>query len=703
MKAFPTTSSRNNPDSSAHSSSVVIYENNGNLILGMVTGSKKEKLRVLNIKGSEIELAANRLYHLPGGAPSSFAGQKDRILYLEKLWDEALVKSDQVELETIWESFDGSTSEIAVSEITELFYGNNELVNHLSIRISLHFDTLYFKRNKETFTVRTKDTVAALLREREAALVKEQELEEFINILRTAPLSPEKLATLSPTNQNFLELLEDLAVGATEGSDTKEARDLCQYICEKLELNLSGHPEERALSLLKSLGIFNNSTNLALIKYRPRINFPDNVSSEADNIAKSFAIQNLPPRLDLTHLNTFTIDDISTKDMDDGLSIEQTENGFTIGIHISDVSAVVTPDTYLDREAKLRGTSIYCPESTIHMLPPSMSQKLLSLVQGQTCPTISYLINLNHDFDIIDYKIVEANIKVTSRYNYDQVDALILNSEQASQQNDIPVNDIQNLLLLNEIANKLEVDRIDGGAVRVNRKDVSININKDGTLSLGEYDEASPARSLVGEMMILANHISADFTLKAGVPFIYRTQPDSDVDPFSNPNNIPTGPAYDFMVRLRLKRSSITVDPGRHSSLGLSSYTQVTSPIRRYLDLCAQRQLAEYLRSKNHFYTKNELNQIIVESETPLTNAKFLSQESKRFWILKYLQQELKNSPTIGATVIRNDLKNPIAQLDTIFITTPINIQRKVALGEHVTLRITSINPHRDFIKFEEA
>ncbi len=700
MKIFPSASSRSNPDTSFSDNSIVIYENNNNIVLGAITGSKKDKFRVLNQKCSEIELAANRLYPLPGKVPVTLQTQKEKAAYLDDLFESAHKTAPSVELSTIWESFEGLESEVSTEAITDLFYGNNEVLNHLAARIALLNDTVYFKRKKDTFTARTKEAVESLLKEKEAEAVKDQQLRDLVLSIQEKIKDPSY--KLPNNSAHTVSLIEDLAAGVTEGQDSKEARDLLSFLLEELNLNISGRPEEKAFSLLEKIEIFNESTNLSIIKYRPRISFSEEALDEATKIAKSDDFTKDTTRKDLTNLFTVTIDDITTKDMDDALSIERTETGYVLGIHISDVAALLNIGSILEREAKTRGTSIYCPELTINMLPTSLSQARLSLREGELSPVVSYMITLNEDFDIVSYEIFSGIIKVKSRLDYEQVDQVLANPSEATNLS-VSSQALEKLQLLLEVSNKLEVDRIDNGAVRVNRKDVSVIVEEDSPLKLSEFDEASPARSLVGEMMIIANHLTAEFCNKNKIPCIYRTQPDSDVDPFSNPNNVPDGPALDLVIRMRLKRSSMTVDPGKHSSLGLSFYTQATSPIRRYLDLCVQRQISSYINTGECFYSTSELNDAIIESETPLTNAKYLSQESKRFWLLKYLQQEQKNSPTIGATIIRTDLKNPIAQLDIVYLTLPIHLQRSVTLGEHLTLKIVAIDPRRDFIRFEEA
>jgi len=140
-----------------------------------------------------------------------------------------------------------------------------------------------------------------------------------------------------------------------------------------------------------------------------------------------------------------------------------------------------------------------------------------------------------------------------------------------------------------------------------------------------------------------------------------------------------------------------------HSSLGLSLYTQATSPIRRYLDLIIQRQIVHYLAHNEPYYTRQDLDRIILEGDASLQLARYLSTESKRFWLLTYLARSVKNNPFVNATVVRTDLKNPIIHLDGVYLTTPIQLARPVTPGEHLKLKILFVDPRRDQIRFEEC
>jgi exoribonuclease-2 len=277
-------------------------------------------------------------------------------------------------------------------------------------------------------------------------------------------------------------------------------------------------------------------------------------------------------------------------------------------------------------------------------------------------------------------------VKVAKRYTYDQVDELLEQGDAS-------------LLLLHDIAAAAEERRLRQGAVRVQKREV-VPFLKDGKVLLQEIHEDSPARLLVSEMMVLANSAMADFAREHNIPVLYRGQerPDDGRDSQTS-SAAPEGPAKDFSARTRLKKSSLSFEPEYHAGLGLNAYIQATSPIRRYMDICHQRQLLAFLRTGTPWIARAELEQVVAEVEMPLQAALLASRETKRYWLLRYLEQRGRNQPIEG-TVVRTDLKTPLVELDEVFITVLARLPQKASLGQRVSLRVSSIDAHADYIRF---
>jgi exoribonuclease-2 len=492
-----------------------------------------------------------------------------------------------------------------------------------------------------------------------------------------------------------IRLLEEIAAESPrldEGS-FKEVKDLLGYLEEHLSRDMRGSREQVAYDLLTELGLFTVNTNLALLRYRPALTFSAHETAAALQIhvpqtLTEYPAGSLRSREDLTNLNCYTIDDESTQDMDDAISLEQTEEGYRLGIHISDVAALIPSGSPLDQAAHRRATSIYLPEQVIPMLPDGISHDRCSLVAGAVRPVTTVLIDVSPHFEIRGTQIVPAIIKVREKLSYDEVDRRLESHDRE-------------LEALYNITAAREGERLADGANNVGKRDAYVIIRGPHDLVLHEIDEQGAARTIVSELMILANTVFAQYAKRNGLPFLYRTQEGPDVS-LDFLDEIPEGPARDYALRGKLKRSIMSTAPGRHSSLGLDLYTQMTSPIRRYADLLNQRQILSHLLDGKPQYTIDEIERIAFEVEEPLSHANFLSRESKRFWLLRYLEERLKREPiTVTATVVRNDMKLPMVELDSLYITVPLRTDSRVALGEQCTVQVKEVSAFRDQVRLE--
>jgi exoribonuclease-2 len=162
----------------------------------------------------------------------------------------------------------------------------------------------------------------------------------------------------------------------------------------------------------------------------------------------------------------------------------------------------------------------------------------------------------------------------------------------------------------------------------------------------------------------------------------------------------PEGPAKDFSARTKLKKSTVTFEPQYHSGLGLNAYIQATSPIRRYLDLCHQRQFISFFRSSKPWVTRQELSHIFHEVEGSLQAATVASRETRRYWLMRYLEKRDRTTPVMG-TVVRLDLKTPLVELDEVYITVFARVPKGTRIGAHLPFRIAAIDPRADFIRLE--
>ncbi|HMO02316.1 MAG TPA: RNB domain-containing ribonuclease [Oligoflexia bacterium] len=674
---------------------LVFYENDGQPIIGLIENIKDGRLVVLNERGKRVELQANRLLNLQTKIPIAETTSADEIIsWLKKIRAEA--DNKKINLAEIWELLETENQELSALAIADEYLGKNQPIGRLATLLALVKDKIFFKRHGTTFSKRPAHVVQELMKQKEneeEKILRWHQLAEYLK----KNLTGDKQAIDSAKIQTDLNLLSEFALLALneEPNRYRDGERLFELIEESLKLSYHGSATDKALKLLLECKILNSRSNPIFIKRRLKKDFSEQSLSEAEALHKQWQSQSLSVEEflknhghleDQTQLDCFTIDAENTSDIDDALSLQEFHERYQLGIHISLVAAVIDPSSHLESEARKRMTSVYSSEDILHMLPESISSNLCSLVPNQPRPSLSCFIDLDRNFRITNYRITPTLIISKRKLSYQEVDQLLEAEDELFTK-------------LYSIAAENETKRIIAGAIKISRPEAIIKISDNGELRLEIINDQSHSRNLVSEMMILYNSLLAEFAAKKNIPLIFRHQETSEQIKHTDENQ-ETEPTESNAQQITFKPSLISAKPARHSSLGLSAYAQLTSPIRRYFDLVNQRQIfALFHQSKNiKFATYEEIEKIITSGEDRLNNANAAGRESQKFWLLRYLEQESKAKELIfDATIIRNDLKNPLIEIDQIFLITPVKFAgEKPLLGSKIKVKISDINPWRD-------
>jgi exoribonuclease-2 len=224
---------------------------------------------------------------------------------------------------------------------------------------------------------------------------------------------------------------------------------------------------------------------------------------------------------------------------------------------------------------------------------------------------------------------------------------------------------------------------------------------------LEDTSEDTPARKLVSELMILANETGALFAAEHGVSLVFRGQERPDVNVAEQGQHIPEGPAREYAQRGFLKRSTVGVVPCPHFGLGIKAYSQLTSPIRRVVDLINQRQLSTFLAQGAPRYTADEVSALLIDIEPYLDEASYLQRTRHRYWLHRFLMQE--GITHLPAVVVRVDGPKPLAELEVIYtLSTFVPMRREggahgLKVGQRVNLKIQEIHPRRELFLLSEV
>lgn len=326
-----------------------------------------------------------------------------------------------------------------------------------------------------------------------------------------------------------------------------------------------------------------------------------------------------PMRLDLTDHRVYTLDDSGTREIDDGLSLMRDPRGDWIWIHIADPARLIEADSPLDLEARRRATSLYLAEGVRPMLPFSLAADVLSLRAGQRCAALSAGVRLDAEGAVQESRICRSWVRPRYGLSYDDGDELI----ELAPPGDEDLADLSLLL------RRRQQWRERQGAIGFDRPEGRFRRLEDGPAL--QVIEPTAARRMVSEAMLLMGAVVADFGVRHDLALPFRSQPPAELPSPAELQALPEGPARDAAIKRCLSRGVQGTTPMPHFSLGLASYVQATSPIRRYADLLSHRQLIASLEGQTPL-DKDRIGELIGDLDSPLRQGIQISREDQRHW-----------------------------------------------------------------------
>ena len=397
-------------------------------------------------------------------------------------------------------------------------------------------------------------------------------------------------------------------------------------------------------------------------------------------------------RLDLTQLWAVTIDDASTLDLDDGLSLESSPDGKQrIWIHVADPGRLVPDGSPLDLEARRRATSLYLARGTLPMFPLPLSHGPFSLRSGQRNAAWSVWVELDDDGAVAASGVHRSWVTPTYRLSYDDADDLIeLAPPQEAQ-----------LAALQVLMERRRRWRVRQGALLMDQPEGRIR-ERDGEVEL-EITEPTPSRSLVAEAMILAGAVVADFGRRHGLALPYRSQLPASLPSDAELAALPPGPVRHAALKRCLSRGITGTEPANHFSLGLEAYVQATSPIRRYGDLVVQRQLAAHLSGELPLQAA-DLMELLQELDHGTRQAVAISREDQRHW--QQIWFEAHRHDHWSATFLRwLRVQDHLALVHVEALAMDLAAECPPAAepGDPLILRVTAVDALRDQLKLRAS
>jgi ribonuclease R len=395
--------------------------------------------------------------------------------------------------------------------------------------------------------------------------------------------------------------------------------------------------------------------------------FSEKTLKEAEDIENEISAEESNNRIDYREKAVFTIDPVDAKDFDDALSIELLENdNYSVGIHIADVSNYVNYHTNLDKEASIRGNSVYLVGKVIPMLPEKLSNNICSLVPNKDRLTYSVIVEITKRGKIEKYDIEKSIINSKRRFSYEEVQEII-DSEKGDYAKEIEQ--------LNSLAQTLRKKRLREGSIDFFSPEVKFELDGNGVPIRIFKKETQQSNMLVEEFMLLANKLVAKHIAapeKGSIrPFVYRVHdlPDNEkIIEFAkfvktlgytfDPNAASrSNQFHQLMLSVKgteeeavinelairsMAKAVYSIHNIGHYGLGFKYYTHFTSPIRRYSDLMVHRLLFQYLKKQGNFkYSNEELDEISDHLSLVERNAVEAERKSVKLNQIVYLQNHL--------------------------------------------------------------
>ncbi len=374
------------------------------------------------------------------------------------------------------------------------------------------------------------------------------------------------------------------------------------------------NPEGTLIEVLGKAGTPGVDILSILRRYRLPENFPPDVLRQADQLNAEISPDEIGRRIDLRDRLIITIDPDDARDFDDAIEVQQTPTGWSVGVHIADVSHYVRSNSPLDREAFLRGNSVYFPGRVIPMLPPTLSDGICSLKPCEERLTFSVFAEVSRGGKVHSVRFCKSVIRSAVRLTYKEAFAILQSTPQTEIERRVHV--------AWEVASLLRRRRFAHGALELDFPEVKVWVDQLGRPVRFERLENDISHQLIEELMLLANELTARELKSHKQPTLYRVHEKPDPDrlseyreqvllhglragDLSSREEIQRlltslrGSAYEPILKVgllkSLKRARYSSDPLGHFGLAKTNYLHFTSPIRRYADLVTHRSLERYL------------------------------------------------------------------------------------------------------------
>ncbi len=653
----------------------LFYKNN-QIQFGLITGLQKNKLSIQPLLGQSFFASLRQtLYQWKG---KNFSDASEGVRFLEEKSASTLEAAAAIDLEVIHELLEPGEA-FELSELIEDFTDDpTDPWAGVALFLALKADSLLFQNKNLHFTARSSEeieTLKATALKKDLAEGKKKREASWCEELHQGTC-PEPASEEQAEWEAFQKRLLHFIIYWT-GSQEKD------HFAELLHIRdfASLETENQARKCLELTGQKLSWGRLQVL----RLSISKDFSEEECALAKKIATSEVIPscfeqdRRDLSEKVCYTIDSASTKDFDDGLSFEILDKGLRVQIHIADVAAYIPPEHPLFSMASHRISSLYTLKGKFSMLPKVLSEDSLSLKEGvlRGCQTFdfTYEATSDTDYQLTKSEIYPSLIKVTKNLSYLEADQKIKEDADWAK--------------LNHLSEALTEARVTKGALEFDRKEFDLDISDPSAVKVTESLRQTPANSLVQECAILANSAAANLAHEALQNFYFRNQPPYGVSP-----DLPLGEKPQ-LKDLKIQPAKLGLRAEGHSALGLEAYGQVTSPIRRFVDLVGQWLIYAILSNRPAPFSEEMLLSWMPIIEETSKDYGRTERALNDHWKIVYLSQNLDQTyQARWERTLRNDMQ--LVRLRDLDFAVEMHLEEIIP---ELTVKVESSNPALNHVR----
>lgn len=469
-------------------------------------------------------------------------------------------------------------------------------------------------------------------------------------------------------NQRFL---KDVFIPAGKSLTAEDGDKVLAEI--KDHGNKRRSPEGKIIEILGKPGECGVDVLCVAKSYELPMEFPEKVVKQAERIKETLNEGDFYGREDLRDVVMVTIDGEDAKDLDDAVSLIKDEEFYHLGVHIADVSNYVQYNSALDKEALKRGTSVYLADRVIPMLPKKLSNGICSLNAGEDRLALSCLMDIDKKGRVVSHRIVESVIHVKERMSYTDVKKILLQEDEelAKRYEEL----LPMFFQMKELSELLRNRRKKRGAIDFDFPESKLVLDERGkVIDIYPYEQNIATR-LIEDFMLAANETVAEEYCMLGLPFVYRTHENPDMEKMEtvlemvhqagikvkkgketiSPKEVQKilkelegmecEPFFARLILRSMKQAKYTVEDTGHFGLAAKYYCHFTSPIRRYPDLQIHRIIKETLRGKmteakiQHY--KGILEEVARQSSAMERRAEEVERETIKMKKAEYMKQHI--------------------------------------------------------------